>query len=301
MNRAVRVNVHPRPSSSNWDFHIPYHGNSYDQKEHVHDGYLKSFTSQILPNTTVVLTSNGEPVSRQIAVQGIIKQQYSVEIEQQESCYQCPDPIFKDPWIVSPKNTYFNDEEIISYYSKNYQLMSLFSYRYNYANHSRDHGFFRAVKRYWYQWGLDMPLPPDVYHQTMYSMFEKLFKSVCIYLQTLPLRMSESDIKQKLMFRLNHNPPGSQVNNYLVPRHADNSIITIWLYQNQLGSFVDHGQEQSITPTELSKLHNTQTEMLVFPGFDYCDQLQTMTPATWHGVINNNDVDRVSLVAFLKY
>lgn len=302
MIKTVRVNVHPRPSSKNWDYHIPYHGNSYDQKQHVHDSYLKLFLDQISPDNHIVLVSNGEPVSRRIAVKKILIKAYSnIDIAIESDCYNQPDPIFTKPWIVEKRPVDFNDQEIVNYYLENYQQLSFFSNRYQYQYHSRDHGYFRAVKRYWYQWGADMPTAPSTRHETMYQMFLQLFESTVQYLCSLPISMPEHWVRQNLMFRLNHNPPGSEVNQHLVPRHADNSVVTIWLHQSHPGSFVDQGQEESHDIILLSNLHNSSQEFVVFPGVDYCDQLRTMTPATWHGVINHDDVDRVSLVAFLKY
>lgn len=302
MNKVVRVNVHPRPCSTDWDFNIPYHGNSYNQEQHVHESYLQAFLDQIPTNSHITLTSNGEPLSRQIAVKKIISRAYdNVDIDSRDACYRRQDPIFKKPWIVEQRPSDFNDQEIVDYYLRNHQQLTLFSNRYQYQHHSRDHGYFQAVKRYWYQWGIDMPQAPNTYHEHMYSMFSQLFESCVRYLCGLPLGMPKHQITQNLMFRLNHNPPGSEVNQHLVPRHADNSVVTLWLYQSHLGSFVDTEQEDCNDIIPLADLHNPQQEFVVFPGFDYCDQLRTMTPATWHGVVNHDNVDRVSLVAFLKY
>ena len=302
MSRVVRVNVHPRPCSTDWDFNIPYHGNSYNQAEHVHDSYLKTFLDQIPTASHVILINDGEPVSRQIAVKKIISQAYdNIIIDSKNARYHQQDPIFKKPWMVEKRSSDFNDQEIVNYYLENYQQLTLFSSRYQYQHHSRDHGYFQAVRRYWYHWGADMPKAPDACHEIIYEMFRQLFETTVQYLCGLPLDMSAHRIRQNLMFRLNHNPPGSEINDHLVPRHADNSVITLWLHQSHPGSFIDFGQDESKGIIPLNELHDARTEFVVFPGFDYCDQLNTMTPATWHGVINHDDVDRVSLVAFLKY
>lgn len=300
---AVRVNVHPRPSRKDWDLHLPYVGNSYDQKYHVQQSYLSEFKSKISTDQSVVLINNGEPVSRQLAVKKILENDYpDVIIDQQDSCYKPTDAIFKESaWSVIPNTLNGLDQQLIEYYLKHYLDLTLFSNRYQYQFHDRDHGYFKAVKRFWYHAGKEMPAAPDKYHETMYTMFDNIFQLLIGYLKELPLSLTKDQLADNLMLRLNHNPPGSGNNRELVPRHVDNSIVTLWLHQSHPGAYVDFGQENITNQTKIVDLYDQQKEIFMFPGVDYCDHTKTMIPATWHGVINDDDCHRVSLVAFLKY
>jgi hypothetical protein len=303
MPAEVRVNVHPRPNHQNWDLHIPYQGNSYDQKKHVEQSYLKKFLDRIPTSDRIILVSNGEPSSRQIAVNHILSKKYqSVAIETIKACYDQPDLLFQDRhFLTIPRPPGLDDKQVIDYYLKHYRQMSRFSRRYDYEYHSRDHGYFSAVKRSWYQFGDDMPEAPDVFHSEMYVRLRQVFELLVDLLTNIPLSLPTQRIRKNLMLRLNHNPPNSEIDGFLTPRHADNSIVTLWLYQNSLGGKIDRGQQSPINEIAINDLYDPNKEIIMFPGFDYCDQQQTMTPATWHSVIDHSNNDRASLVAFLKY
>jgi len=250
-----------------------------------------------------VLINDGEPISRQIAVKKILSTTYdTITIECKKTRYDRSDELFGDQHystVRRPKN--FNDREVIDFYLENYYRLNVFSKRYDYEFHSRDHGYFSAVKRFWYQFGDDMPPAPDQYHDMMYEKFRPIFESLVSLIANLPLKMDKDMIRKNLMLRLNHNPPGSESDGYLTPRHADNSIITLWLHQNCPGAMIDQGQDEPINQSLITDHYDPIKEVIVLPGFDYCDWKQTMTPATWHSVINHSNSDRASLVAFLKY
>lgn len=304
MQASIRVNVHPRPRSRDWDVHIPYYGNSYNQNKHVQDSYLQQFIELVNHEQTIILISDGEPLSRQYAVKSILDRYYNnTLIEHKPARYNNnADPLFNNSHFCTiPRPNALNDRDIIDFYLKNYPQMHQFSQNYTYKYHSRDHGYFSAVKRYWYQFGDDMPTVSDTLHLKMYSKLRECFESIVESLMALPLRMSARRIRQNLMLRLNHNPPNSEILGYLTPRHADNSIVTLWLHQNYQGAIIDQGQIDAVDCRPIDQLYNSCNQILVFPGFDYCDQLKTMTSATWHSVVNHDNVDRASLVAFLKY
>lgn len=303
MLAEVRVNVHPRPSHQNWDLHIPYHGNSYNQKNHAEESYLKKFLDRVPTSDRIILVSNGEPSSRQIAVNHILSKKYqSVEIETIKACYARPDLLFQDKhFLTITRPPELDDKQVIDYYLEYHRYMTRFSRRYDYEYHSRDHGYFPAVKRSWYQFGDNMPKAPDMFHSEMYVRFRQVFELLVELLSDIPLSLTKQTIRKNLMLRLNHNPPDSEIDGFLTPRHADNSIVTLWLYQNSPGAKIDQGQQSSINETAINDLHDPTKEIIMFPGLDYCDQQQTMIPATWHSVINHSNNDRASLVAFLKY
>jgi hypothetical protein len=86
----------------------------------------------------------------------------------------------------------------------------------------------------------------------------------------------------------------------LVNRHGDNSIFTAWVFENQPGGHIDFGQEHEHNPCAIETVFDSQQQIMVFPGFDYCDQARCMTPATFHSVKKTTNQHRVSVVAFLK-
>ena len=301
---TTRVNIHPRPDSDDWDTSIPYHGNSYNQSQHVLDAYLNQFLDQVPTDHHVVLISNGAPISRQIAVKNIIGSRYaSIEIEPSHD-YSNHDPIFSNHYITIGKPQRFDDIGLLEFYLEHWPEMTEFSHRYEFASHSRDHGYFHAVQRRWYQWGELMPDPPDEIHQQMYMMFGDLFSQTADMLVEVlePISWSRERIREGLMFRLNHNPLGSDRDGLLVNRHGDNSIVTMWMAQTHSGAEIDFGQEAPIDPTPIDYLYNISEGVMIFPGFDYCDIGRTATPATWHRVKDTGlNEHRVSLVAFLKH
>jgi hypothetical protein len=212
--------------------------------------------------------------------------------------------VFENGYVVISKSQTFDAESLIDLYLSLYSELSQFSQRYTYKFHDRDHGYFGAVKRHWYQFGNNMPTPPSPEHQKIYIEFQKLFDQLIDILAPVAnkIGVAVDDLRSNLMIRLNHNPPDSIFkDNLLVNRHADNSILTAWLFENQPGGFIDSGQEYEENARPIDSLFDKQKQIMLLPGFDYCDQAQCMTPATFHGVKKTNDHDRVSLVAFLKY
>jgi hypothetical protein len=302
---VVRVNVHPRPVHQNYDLHLPWLANSYNQSNHGSQKYLSEFLDKIPTDETVCLVNNGEPISRSVAVKHAIRKYYSdVIIDSYDPLYSLPDPLFKNGYAIIPKPQSFDCKPLIDLYLSLYNKLAQFSHRYTYKFHDRDQGYFDAVKRHWYQFGNDMPPPPSPEHQEIYTEFQKLFEQLIDILKPVAnkIGINTDDLRSNLMFRLNHNPPGSIFeDNLLVNRHADNSVLTAWLFENQPGGFIDSGQEHEENACLIDSLFDSGRQIILLPGFEYCDQTQCMTPATFHGVKKTNDHDRVSLVAFLKY
>lgn len=304
MTRA-RVGIHPRLPTGNFDYHMPYSGNSYNSSKHITKSYLEKFQELFPSDTEIVLANQGESVSRYVSVKHILDGYFkSVDIELATDRYNKTDPIFGQGFATLTRPPELDVAPLIDYYLENYQHLTKFSQRVTYLNDSRDYGYFDAVKRFWYQWGSDMPEPPDHLHAELYTKFHIMFESLIRSLQpiTEQIGMTEDRVRQNLMFRINHNPPGSiLIDNLLVNRHADSSVLTAWLYQNLPGGYFDLGQEHAVNTTAIEDAHDTTTEILVIPGFDYCDQATCMTPATFHSVEQLTDKHRVSVVAFLKY
>jgi hypothetical protein len=302
--RIVRVNTHPRPINADYDYHIPYIGNVYNQKEHVADQYLLDFTKQIDTNATIYLVGCGEPSTRNIVAKQCIKSKYhDVIIDPITNSYTNNDPLFTDVYATIPRPTDFDVDKLAKQYLEYFTILPKFSQRYNYEFHSRDHGYFAAGKRYWYQYGEDMPLPPSAEHENLYKKFSQIFDQLVDTL--LPsmkmIGLNESKLRSKLLLRLSHNPPGARINNLVVTRHVDASIVTAWIYQDQLGAYIDYGQEVEESAVPIETVHDSGKEILLLPGLDYCDQTSSSTPATFHQVREIVVDHRVSLVAFVRY
>lgn len=301
---SVRVHTHPRPVDHNYDFHLPYFGNSYDQPAHGTQSYLKEFLKRIPTDNSVCLVSNGEPTSRCVAVKHIIEKAYpNTRIESAPPLYHQPDRVFQNGYKIVPTPQELNAKGVVELYLELHQKLSKFSQRYTYQFHDRDHGYFDSVKRHWYQFGQHMPQPPDQYHSQMYQALQLLFDQLVVLLEpvTWDMGIDQSTLRSNLMIRLNHNPPNSLFDNeLLVNRHADNSIFTAWVFENQPGGYIDLGQEHEQGACAIESLFDSQKQIMLFPGFDYSDQAKTMTPATFHSVRKTTDQHRVSIVAFLK-
>ena len=304
MKRVVRVNIHPRPTSLDCEYHLPYIGNSYNQSEHITESYLSEFLRHVDPSNSIYLMGCGEPQSRHLSVKKIIENHYSdIIIEPMGKGYTNPDPLFTNGYTTIAKPAGFNAAELSDQYLEYYPLLQKFSQRYTYEHHSRDHGYFNADKRFWYQYGEDMPEAPSPEHLHLYTIFNRLFEQLITAL--LPsmqkIGLDETALRSKLMLRFSHNPPGVRIKNLVVNRHSDNSIATAWLYQDRLGGYIDQGQEFEEQAVPIEEIHNIETEFLLLPGFDYCDQTGSATPSTWHSVRELVVDHRTSLVAFIKY
>lgn len=300
----VRVNIHPRPVTTDCDYYLPYHGNSYNQTRHGTDSYLSSFLSIIPANCEINLVSDEYHISRLVTVKKILSPHYNNINLTHLDIHDLPnESVFKTNHAVVPRPPELDSAKLINYYLSVQPYLTEFSERYTFSTHSRDHGYFTNVKRYWYQYGQQMPMPPTLEHRILYKLFQELFEPmVNLMSQFLSATdLTQTDIEQGLMFRLNHNPIGSGLGDQLVNRHGDNSIITAWIDQTHTGALIDHGQEQELDLTPIESLHHATDQILLFPGFDYSNVSGTATPATWHTVKNNDHVNRVALVAFLKY
>jgi hypothetical protein len=286
------------------DHYLPYHGNSYNQTRHGTDSYLSSFLSIIAPDQDVELLSDEHHISRLVTVKKILSDHYTkIKLTHLPTANLATESRFKKNHAVLTRPTEFDSTKLIDYYLSVQPTLTEFSQRYIFPTHARDHGYFTNVKRYWYQYGQSMPQAPTPEHQVLYGLFQELFDPlVDVFVQFLSTtNLTKSDIEQGIMFRLNHNPVGSGQGNQLVNRHGDNSIVTAWIGQNYPGGLLDQGQEQELDLTPIESLHNANDQLLLFPGFDYSNVSGTATPATWHTVRNNNEVNRVALVAFLKH
>jgi hypothetical protein len=301
---SVRVHTHPRPVDHDYDFHLPYFGNSYDQPLHGTKSYLKEFLKRIPTDNSVCLVSNREPASRCVAVKHIIGKTYSnTHIQSNPPLYNQQDNVFQNGYKIIPTSQELNAKVVVELYLELYQKLNRFSQRYTYQFHDRDHGYFDSVKRHWYQFGQHMPAPPDQYHSQMYQVLQPLFDQLVMLLEPVAtsIGLDQNTLKSNLMIRLNHNPPDSLFENQLlVNRHADNSIFTAWVFENQSGGHIDFGQEHEQDACAIESLFDSQKQIMLFPGFDYCDQTKTMAPATFHSVRKTNNQHRVSIVAFVK-
>jgi hypothetical protein len=302
---VARVGIHPRIPTGNFDTYLPYSGNSYNASQHITKSYLQKFQEKFSNNTNIVLVNQGEEISRYVSVKHILNGNFkSVDIELAPAKYQHLDPVFSKGFSTLTRLQELNANQLVSKYLQYHQRLTKFSQRYTYPNDSRDHGYFDAVKRFWYQWGTDMPAPPDDLHQDLYAEFDRLFESLLSVLLpvTDTIGMTADRVRENLMFRINHNPPDSVlIDNLLVNRHADSSVLTVWLHQNLTGGCIDFGQEHVVNSCAIEEIHDMQNQILLFPGFDYCDQAHCMTAATYHSVEQKTDQHRVSVVAFLKY
>jgi hypothetical protein len=303
MKNIVRVNIHPRPTSRDYDYHLPHIGNNYNQENTTSESYLSKFINHIDPSNTVYLTSCGEPVSRLIAVKKIIENHYNdIVIESPGSTYTTPDPLFNNGYTVVSRQA-IDADKLAKKYLEYYPVLQKFSQRYTYEYHSRDHGYFNASNRFWYQYGRDMPEAPGVEHMHLYKIFDTVFEQLVNTLKTSmqTIGIDESMLRSKLMLRLSHNPPGVRIDNLVVNRHVDNTIVTAWVYQDHPGAYIDHGQEFEEQAVPIENIHDIDTELLLIPGLDYCDQINCATPATFHSVRELVIDHRISLVAFIKY
>ena len=304
MKRTVRVNIHPRPASLDYDYHLPYIGNSYNQSTHITESYLVDFLNRVDPDNSVHLVGNGEPISRHLSVKKIIEGHYrDITIEPTGTGYANTDPLFTNGYKTVAKPLGCDAAELSRQYLKYYPMLQKFSQRYTYKNHSRDHGYFNADKRFWYQYGEDMPAAPGPEHKHLYTIFDRLFEQLITALTPSmnAIGLDEKMLRSKLMLRFSHNPPGVRIKNLVVNRHCDNSIVTAWVYQDRPGGYIDHGQEFEEQAVPIDAVYNNATELLLLPGFDYCDQTGSATPSTWHSVRELAIDHRTSLVAFIKY
>ena len=301
---VTRINIHPRPVTTGCDYYLPYHGNSYNQTRHVVDSYLSSILAVIPVDTNIELISDEYHNSRLVTVKKILSTQYQhIQLTSLDTSAMPPDGAFRKNYAVVKRPPALSAAPLIQYYLSVQSTLTEFSQRYAYQSHSRDHGYFTNVKRYWYQYGKSMPAPPTPEHRILYDLFQEMFDPlVDLLLEFLShTSLSRQDIENGIMFRLNHNPRGSALEGQLVNRHADNSIVTAWIDQSHSGAILDQGQEEELDPTPIESLHDPEREIIVFPGFDYSNTSNTATPAGWHTVRNNNEVNRVAIVAFLKY
>lgn len=300
----VRVNIHPRPVTTDCDYYLPYHGNSYNQTRHGTDSYLSSFLELVPAGSDIELVSDEYHVSRLVTIKKMLRTHYgNVKIKHLDTTGLPAELLFNGNHAVIARPPGFDSRKLIDYYLSVQPVLTEFSTRYTFPTHSRDHGYFSNVKRYWYQYGQQMPSAPTLEHQVLYELFQELFDPMVeLFLDFLSItNLTRADIEQGLMFRLNHNPVGSGQGDQLVNRHGDNSIVTAWIDQNHPGAMLDQGQEDEVNTVPIESLHNASDQLLVFPGFDYSNVSNTATPAGWHTVRTNDEVNRVALVAFLKH
>jgi hypothetical protein len=301
---VVRVNVHPRPVTTDCDYYIPYHGNSYSQTSHGTDSYLSNFVAVVPPGSAVELISDEYHIGRLVTLKKILSVKYR-DIKLTHLSTEClpTELLFEKNYAVVKRPLNLDAGALIRYYLSVQPVLTEFSQRYTFQSHARDHGYFTNVKRYWYQYGNQMPTAPTAEHKKLYELFDELFEPMVNVMKNFlsHTTLTRQDIEQGLMFRLNHNPTDSAVDSQLVNRHADNSIVTAWVGQNHSGALVDQGQEHEVDSSPIESLHNINQEIILFPGFDYSNVAGTATPAAWHTVKNSDNVNRVALVAFLKY
>ena len=270
MKKTVRVNIHPRPEALDYDYHLPYIGNNYDQVTHVSESYLSEFIKHVDPDNRVYLMGRGEPVSRHLAVKKIIKNHYGdIVVEPLGVDYNSSDPLFTNGYATVARQS-MNADELAKQYLEYYPVLQKFSQRYTYEHHSRDHGYFNASNRFWYQYGQDMPAAPGSEHLHLYKIFSTVFEQLINTLKQSmhTIGLDEKMLRSKLMLRLSHNPPGARIDNLnklVVNRHVDNSIVTAWVYQDRPGACIDHGQEFEESTVPIENIHDITTELLFIP------------------------------------
>lgn len=297
MSESVIINIHPSPQGT-FDFNIPFYGLAYDP----HDFSMQ--VKKVAKDKLVILVSNGEPNSRlTIAAQVLKISQIQTKVLYHPACYSSNENLFAHhPWTVAE----FDQSlviPLIDYYLNCYSTLSHTVIEYPIPDLPR--GYSKRKKLLWYHYGKGMPSFTEPDHLQLQKLFAPIFLSVARTFSKL-INQSLSYVEDRLVLRLNHSQPESgyglphlQSNSeqYFIAKHIDTSVLTGWVYANQPGAFV----ENRGTMYPIDSLYNASKEMLIIPGFDYCDWSETMTPGTWHEVRSiDSSVHRVSVVAFLK-
>ena len=297
MKQSIVINIHPAPRGT-FDFNIPFYGVAYDPQD------FSMRVNDVAGNRSIILVNNGEPNSRlNVAAQVLRQHHIRAQVVLQPPCYSTEEVLFAhNPWTT----TEFNQEivtPLVDYYLNCYLTLPHTVVECPVPDLPR--GYSKRKKLLWYHYGRGMPSFTQVDHLQIQKLFEPVFTSVVDKFAKLT-NQPISYVEERLVLRLNHsepgssyNPPGLQSNDkqYFIAKHIDASVLTGWVYTNQPGAFVEkHG-----TMYPIDSLYDPSKEMLVIPGFDYCDWASTMTPGTWHEVRSvSSSVHRVSVVAFLK-
>jgi len=289
------VNIHTVPEGE-YDANIPFLGDVY--------AYASNFVSRIKDlKSDIVLVNNGEPNTRlESAREMLSRNGISSIIKYKTSKYHKEDMLFKEGYNTCSIEDLQNDcKKLIDYYILVYKNLPKNSQQQGDADIL--YGFTEKGRTgaYWYQYGNKMPTTNDVRHKQIYKQFENIFQKI-VKSFALKLGWNEQNIKEQLILRINHNPPGSynpysKKENILLDSHWDTSVLTSWAYTTHPGAYIQIANE--MIPIE--KLYNSSKEMLLIPGIDYCDAFETMTAPTLHHVKDQTKMeDRIGLVAFLK-
>jgi hypothetical protein len=293
---TIKIHVHPTPTHSDYDYHLPFHGEVYDK-----DTYCEKLKKLVPVTSEIVLTSNGEPDQRLSIALSIPGDFKNIRIENHPSVYAKEDFIFFDQSFsnLPKKNRSFQD--IVDYYLKNYKTIpftqseDLMSFR----------GLAKRDKVIWYHYGRGMPNIQHTEYQNLNQLLEPVFSDLAQCLQTKLNQLGlDIDVENNLVMRLNHNEPKSEnpfVPEFLVLPHLDTSILSVWVWASHPGATIYQDQAGN-HPTEVQHLHDQDQEYCIIPGLDYCDFSSSMKSATWHGVQNQNlNQHRVGIVAFLRH
>jgi len=292
----IKIHVHPTPTHSDYDYHLPFHGVVYDK-----DTYCNNLKKLVPTTSSIVLTSNGEPDQRLWLVFKTLSSEFkNIRIENKSSCYANNDCVFVDQSFINLPKKDSNFQSIVEYYLKNYknipfaQTGDLTVFR----------GFVKRDKQIWYHYGRGMPNIDSAICQELNQLLEPVFTDLKECLQTKFDQVGlDIDVENNLVLRLNHNEPQSENlfdPRFLVLPHLDTSIVTVWVWTSHPGATLYQDQSGNV-PVDVHSLHNQHHEYCVIPGLDYCDFSSSMKPATWHGVQNQNLTQhRVGIVAFLK-
>jgi hypothetical protein len=201
---TVKIHVHPTPTHSDYDYHLPFHGVVYNKDTYQQD-VQKLVTDN---NSKIILTSNGEPDQRLALAFNTLRREFNnVRIENKPACYRENDQIFFDQSFVNLPKSSKNFQEIIDRYLSTYELIPFV--RNN--NSPAFRGFHKKDKQIWFHYGRGMPVVSNESYQILNYLLEPVFLDLVHCLQK---KFSQSgidfDVENNLILRLNHSEPNSQ-------------------------------------------------------------------------------------------
>jgi hypothetical protein len=293
---TVKIHVHPTPTHSDYDYHLPFHGLVYNV-----DTYCKSVRKLTPAVDEIVLTSNGEPDQRLTLTFNTLRQEFNnVKIQNKPTCYEENDCVFFNQSFVNLPKPSKNFQEIIDHYLSTYKLIPFV--RNN--NSPAFRGFHNHHKQIWFHYGRGMPVVSNKSYQILNYLLEPVFLDLVHCLQKKFSQIGiDFDVENNLILRLNHSQPDSQTDFdpefFLLP-HLDTSILSAWVWTSHPGATLYQDQSGNV-PVEVRELHDQNHEYCIIPGLDYCDFSSSMKRATWHGVRDHGESQhRVAIVGFLR-
>jgi len=293
----IKIHVHPTPTHSDYDYHLPFHGVVYNK-----DSYRQQVEQLVLSNNSeIILTSNGEPDQRlSLAFDTLNSQFNNVKIQNNPTCYEENDCVFFDQLFVNLPKSNKNFQEIIDHYLATYKSIPFVQT----DNSPAFRGFHKKDKQIWFHYGRGMPVVSNESYQILNHLLEPVFLDLVDCLQKKFSQIGiDFDVENNLILRLNHSEPNSQTDFnpefFLLP-HLDTSILTAWVWTSHSGAtiFQDSTGKGLL---DVNKLHDQNQEYCIIPGVDYCDFSSSMKRATWHGVRDHGaSQHRVAILGFLR-